>query len=940
MMRKFKFILALLFMAVAFKVSAQQQMPPIPVDKDVRIGKLDNGLTYYIRHNEYPEHRANFYIAQKVGSILEEDSQRGLAHFLEHMCFNGTTHFPGDKLLRYLESHGVKFGVNVNAYTSIDETVYNLDDVPTDHGVGLQDSCLLILHDWSHDLLLEDEEIDKERGVIHEEWRSSTGPAMRMYEKLFPKIFPGSKYAYRLPIGIMDVVDNFPYQVLRDYYHKWYRPDQQGIIVVGDVDVDRIENKIKEIFSDIKMPENPAERVYEPVADNEEAIYAIASDKEQPTENIYLMFKSDAFPVAEKSGLMYLVEQYVENVISMMVNERFDELAQKADAPFAQAFFQYGDYILAKPKDASNFIAIPKTGKDKESLTALMREALRIRNFGFTAGEYDRARQEYLSQLEMMYTNRDKMVNSQFVSQYVRHFLDNEPIPSVAEEYQLMNQLAPSIPLQVINEGVKSLISADDKNMVVMAMCPEKEGFTIPTEEGLRSAVAAARAEKIEAYVDNVKNEPLMATLPTAGKIVKEEEDKDLGTKTWTLSNGIKVISKKTDFREDQVIMNGYSKGGTSVYDDSEMVNINMLNGAISAGGVGNFTRNELTKALSGIQASANPSIGMMYDNINGNCLPKDMETMFQLTHLAFTSPKRDDEGFKALMERQRISLENYDAEPTNAFVDQLRNTLYANNPRVDRLKLEDLDKVNYDRIIEMYKDRMSDAGDFTFIFVGNFDEQKLREYTELYLASLPSTGRNENYVDRHVEYAKGVNENTFSRKMENAQTYVGLFQSGKCEFSIQNRINVSMIAQVMTMIYLEKIREEMGATYSVSTQGELSKETQEFILQTVLPIKPEMKDQVLECLNGTVENLGKNGIEAKYFDKVKEYLQKTYQENQRENSYWSSIIKMKNDDGIDYKKDYLNTLNATTPEMLQKFVNDVILKQGNRTQVIMVPEE
>jgi zinc protease len=484
------------------------------------------------------------------------------------------------------------------------------------------------------------------------------------------------------------------------------------------------------------------------------------------------------------------------------------------------------------------------------------------------------------------------------------------------------------------------LISKNDSNLVIINFNTEKEGTVYPTKEAFLNAINTVRGEKLEAYVDNVKNEPLMATLPTAGKIVKEEEDKDLGTKTWTLSNGIKVISMKTDYREDQVLMSGYSKGGTSVYEDSELVNINMLNSAIGAGGVGNFTRNELSKALSGIQASANPSISLMYDNINGNCLPKDMETMFQLTYLAFTAPKRDDEGFKALMERQRISLENYDAEPMNAFIDQLRNTLYGNNPRVDRLKLEDLDKVNYDRIIEMYKDRMSDAGDFTFIFVGNFDEQKLRDYTELYLASLPATGRNENYVDRHVEYAKGVNENTFTRKMENAQTYIGLFQSGKCEYNLQNEINVSMIAQVMTMIYLEKIREEMGATYSVSTQGNLSKETKEFILQTVLPIKPETKDKVLECLNGTVENLGKNGIEAKYFDKVKEYLQKTYQENQRSNSYWSSIIKMKKEDGIDYKKDYLKTLNATTPEMLQKFVNDVILKQGNRTQVIMVPAE
>lgn len=938
-MKKTKMFFSALLLLVCGMASAQQ-MPSIPVDKSVRMGKLDNGMTYYIRHNELPEHRADFYIAQKVGSILEEDNQRGLAHFLEHMCFNGTTHFPGDKLLRYLESHGVKFGTNVNAMTGLDETIYNISNVPTDHGMGLQDSCLLILHDWANDLLLEDKEIDKERGVIHEEWRSSMGATMRMYEKTFPVIFPGSKYGHRLPIGIMEVVDNFPYKAIRDYYHTWYRPDQQGLVIVGDVDVDRMEAKIKEMFCDIKMPANAVERIYEPVPDNDQAIYAMASDKEQSQETMILMYKTDAFPRDQKNSLMYLAQEYITSVISMMFNERFEDLSQKADAPFLAAQFAYGEFIVAKTKDALSFYGIPKNGMEKQTLQALTREALRVREHGFTSGEYERARQEYLSQLEKQYTNRDKMQNVQYVNQYVSHFTDNEPIPSVEDEYKLLNQLAPSIPLEAINQAMKQLIPTDDKNMVVLILAPEKEGMTLPAEADLKAAVAAARTEKIEALVDNTKHEPIMANAPKAGKIVKEETDQELGTQIWTLSNGAKVISLKTDYNESQVILSGFSRGGSNKYGEKDRINVKMLNNVMGNSGLGNFTRNELSKALSGIQASSSVSIGSYENNIQGNCVPKDMETMFQLVHLGFTAPLRDDEAYNALLARERMTLENYDAEPTNAFMDALRSSLYANHPMSKRLQLEDLDKVDYARIMEMYKECISDGGAFTFIVVGNFEEQKLRECCETYLASLPATGKKEKSVDNGMRFAKGQNEVSFARKMENPQTYVGVFQSGTCDYTLANDVKVNMVAQVLTMIYLEIIREEMGATYSVQCAGTTTSETKEFVFQTILPIKPETKDEVLKVINGSLENLGKSGIEAKYFDKVKEYMIKQYQDNQKLNAYWSSVIESKETDHLDYKKDYLNTVNSITAEELQKFVNDVVLKQNNRTVVVMTPEE
>ena len=465
---------ALLVLGCAVMASAQQQMPPIPIDPNVRIGKLENGLTYYIRHNELPEKRADFYIAQKVGSILEEENQRGLAHFLEHMCFNGTTHFPGKGIINWLESIGVKFGVNLNAYTSIDETVYNINNVPVIRD-GIVDSCLLILHDWANDLTLDPKEIDNERGVIHEEWRTGQGAMMRMYEQALPKAFEGSKYGHRLPIGTIEVIDNFPYQALRDYYEKWYRPDQQGIVVVGDIDVDKVEAKIKEIFSPIQMPANAAERVYEKVPDNKEPIITIAKDKEQPTTMIYLWHKHPATPNEAKGNMGYLVQNYLFSMIEMMLNARLEELRQGANPPFIHAASGDSDFLLAKTTEAFVGMAVSKDDGIPTAISALVREIERARKFGFTASEYARAKADYLRALESAYNERDKMKNNEYVQEYVRHFIDNEPIPGIEMEYTLMNQLAPNIPVEAINSILPQLIK--DENIVINIFGPDKDGM-------------------------------------------------------------------------------------------------------------------------------------------------------------------------------------------------------------------------------------------------------------------------------------------------------------------------------------------------------------------------------------------------------------------------------------------------------------------------------
>ena len=585
--RKLFSMLVLLLFAV---VTMAQQMPPIPVDKDVKIGKLPNGLTYYIRHNAWPENRAEFYIAQKVGSIQEEESQRGLAHFLEHMCFNGTEHFPGDGILRWCESKGIKFGTDLNAYTSIAETVYNISNVPSSDK-NVVDSCLLILHDWADGLLLEPEEIDKERGVIHEEWRMRTSASSRMFERNLPTIYPGSKYGVRYPIGLMSVIDNFKYQELRNYYEKWYRPDNQGIIVVGDIDVNYVEQKIKDMFSSIKMPENPAPVVAEAVPDNAEPIVVVDKDKEQTINFVEMFIKTDPIPDEIKSNMQYLFIDYVKNAAIGTVNTRLAELQQDPACPYVSGQMEYDNFIFAKTKDAIGIVAVPKEGKTiEESLAAVYREVLRAAQFGITPTEYKRYVQDYISKLDKIYSNKDKRYNSQFVNEYKEHFLDNEPIPSLDDYYQVMKQVVPNIPVEAINQLLGQLAQKNDSNVVIINFNNEKEGKVYPTKESILKAVADVRAEKLEAYVDNVKDEPIMTTMPKKGSIKKEIKNDKLGFTELQLSNGAKVILKKTDLKADQVLLSGEGFGGASLYGKEDYINFKVFGNAMNASGLGNFS--------------------------------------------------------------------------------------------------------------------------------------------------------------------------------------------------------------------------------------------------------------------------------------------------------------------------------------------------------------
>ena len=684
--------------------SAMAQMPAIPVDKNVKIGHLDNGLTYYIRHNSYPEHVASFYIAQKVGSINENDDQRGLAHLLEHLAFNGTDHFKGNSLQDYLQSIGVEYGRNLNAYTSVEKTVYYFTDVPTTRPTAV-DSCMLILKDWSNGISLTEEAINDERDVVHNEYRMRIVGQQRMIERSLPKLYQNNKYGYRFPIGLMSVIDGCKPETLRAYYRKWYRPDNQAIIVVGDVDVNHIENKIKELFSGIKVPANAAKIEPVEVADNDTAIYVIDKDKEQQYDIFNIFMKHPAIPNAMKGDMSYLMKGYMDNVVTSMLGARYAEIAQETDCPFLQAGADDGDFLLSSTKGAFSLIGVAKPGKVKEAYAAVLREAKRMHDFGFTATEYQRAKEEFLSQVDKTLANKDKMKNEQFTTQYVDNFISNEPIPSVEDESQIYKMVVPQLPLEAINAYAKQLVCQSDTNLVSMVLMREAEGAVYPTEKELADIVKQVRSEKLEAYVDNVKQEPLMAQLPKAGKIKKTVENKQLGYKQLTLSNGAKVVLKKTDFKDNEILFAAGAKVGYSALEKSDYPSITLMTEAWGASGLGDFTSTELEKALAGKQAGVGFSINPYSHGLSGNSTPKDVETLMQLIYLKMTALSKDEKSFKNLQNTYATILANQSNNPNMVYQDSLQSTLYLGS-KIGRIPTSDeIKAISYDRLMALAKE-------------------------------------------------------------------------------------------------------------------------------------------------------------------------------------------------------------------------------------------
>lgn len=918
-------------------VAQQMQFPPLPVDKNVRIGQLDNGLTYYIRHNKLPENRAEFYIAQKVGSILEEPQQRGLAHFLEHMAFNGTKNFPGDDkglgVIPWCETVGIKFGTNLNAYTSIDETVYNISNAPIDR-TGVLDSCLLILHDWSNYILLKDDEIDKERGVIREEWRSRNSGMLRVYTDLLPTIYQGDKYADCMPIGSIDVINNFPYKDIRDYYHKWYRPDLQGIVIVGDIDVDTVEAKLKAVFADVQKPVNPAERTYYPVADNKEPIVAIGTDKEVDDPSIEIYFKQDATPDSEKNNVGYLASQYMTSMISSMLDARLSELVQSANPPFTRASSDYSDFFVAKTKEAFALSASSKADGIETVLKTLLQETERARRFGFTESEYARARANYLQSLESAYNEREKTNHGSYVREYVQNFLNGEPIPGIEAKYAMMNQLAPNIPLQAMNMVMQQLVP--DSNQVVIIAGPAKEGLKYPTKEEVISLLKGMKDLDLQAYVDKVSDEPLMKEAPKGGKIISEKEGDIYGSTKLVLSNGVTVYVKKTDFKADEIRMKGTSLGGKSIFPDKDALNFAVMDNVIAVGGLGNFSQVDLTKVLAGKKVSVNAGLGATTENVFGTCSPKDFETMMQLTYLTFTAPRKDAEAFESFKNRMKAQLESAQANPLSSINDSLQKAMYNNHPRVVMMKPEMVDQIDYDRILEMYNDRFKDASDFTFYFVGNIDLETAKPLIAEYLGALPAINRKETFKDTKMSIRKGVYKNEYAKEQQTPTATIVFLYSGKAPYTLKNDILLSFATQVLDMVYTEEVREKEGGTYGVNCYGDLQKYPKEqLLLQIVFQTDPAKKDKLAGIVVDELKKLAAEGPSDVHLQKVKEYMLKKYADNQKENGYWMNNLNDYFYYGMDMTEGYTDIVNSITAKDIQKFVSD-LLKQGNEIEVTM----
>ena len=924
-------------------VRAQGQNPmlqPLPVDTAVRIGKLPNGLTYYIRHNEYPKGQADFYIAQNVGSILEEDNQRGLAHFLEHMCFNGTTNFPDNQLREWLESIGVKFGANLNAYTGVDETVYNINNVPVARE-SVQDSCLLILHDWANDLTLDPKEIDKERGVIHEEWRRSMQGQMRIIEKLLPIVYPTSKYGHRLPIGTMEVVDNFAPQALRDYYEKWYRPDQQAVVVVGDIDVDRIEGKIKEMFSSIEMPENAAERKYEPVPDHKGTIYAIGSDPEQKTLIGQLMFISNPLPKEMKNTPMYYAQSYIEGMIGAMINNRLSEISSKPDAPFAGAGVNFGGFFLSsKVKDALTASAVAKGNDIIEPLKAVYREVLRAQRGGFTQSEYERARNEYISSIERVYNNRNTRENGTFVSEYVGNFKDGDPIPGIEAEWPLIQQIAMSIPVQVINQTMSQAITPD--NRVLMVLCPEAEGMTNPTEQQLADALASVDAESIEAFVDEVKSEPLIPSDPVAGTVTSTVNNEKWGTTEWTLSNGAKVIIKSTKFKEDEILFTAYANGGYADYSADYDNSLMFLPVAMQAYGLGSYTNTDLSKYTAGKQASLYISFSNYSRSMGGSATPKDLPTLMEMVYMGFKDIEFTEDEFAALQKAYSGILANQEKSPEYIFQKSLLSTLY-DSPRNQAINSSIIEKASRNQILEVAHAMTANAADWTFIFVGNVDPATLRPMVEKYIASLPGdekTAVKEVKSYNPAFFMKGGDKtDTFSTPMSTPQTHVAIIEKGDMEFTPKNSLLASIAGQILTNRLIKTVREDMGAVYSISASGQLDRTgLSPASLMTSFPMKPEMKDEVLPFIKGEFKAMETN-VTPDELNPIKEYMVKVFTEYIEKNPAWRSAILGTLANGVDTFNGNVDTVNSITVQDVMDFMK-ALNAQNNYRVVILAPEK
>ena len=932
-----RILLNIALLCAAMMVSAQEAPEKLPMDPEVRYGKLDNGLTYYIRHNEQPKQRCEFHIAQSVGAILEEDNQNGLAHFLEHMAFNGTEHFPGKGIINYFESVGVNFGGNINAYTSIDETVYRLSDVPT-YREGIIDSALLVMHDWSCGLLLLPEEIDAERGVIREEWRTGRTANRRIWKEMNAKMYPGTQYAKRDVIGDTAVINNFEYQALRDYYHKWYGPDNQAIIVVGDINVDTIEAKIKALWANVPRRANYGERPIYTVNHNDKPLVAIVTDPEAEGSRITLEYKFDQLPTLLQGTAQEYMLKLVRGLACDMLDNRFSELALDPKASFTGAGCYYGETV--KKMDAFNAVSIPKEGREAEAFNDLLFQLEKMHRYGFTQSELDRVKSEKLNSMEKYYNERNTRRNITLARECIRHFEDGESMPGAQWEYDFIQAVLPMVSLETINNVAKALIHA---NPTVAISGPEKEGVNIPSEETILAALAGQSELEIEAPVEEAIDSELVKKAPHKGKIKSVKEDAELGITEWTLSNGIKVVIKPTEFKADEILMQAFSKGGYSQVKTADLPSAQVAQYIISYSGIGRFNATQLQKALTGKMVSVNPEISENTERIHGSSSVKDLETMLQLTYLDFTAPRRDEEAYETLMGLLRNQLLNRDKNPKIIFSDSVQVMSNNHSPRAPLFNMELLDKVSLDKALEVYKARFANPADFTFIFVGNIDpkDPKVKDLICLWLGGLKTNKhQREGVIDHHVTVALGQQKNYFSRQMETTTASNRIqYTSYDMPYTMANDLNMDIIGRILSTRYLESIREREGGSYGVGTYG----------FMTILPTPkaglimqfdtdPLKQTRLMEIIHEEIQTIVENGPLASDLQKEKESMLKDFQEDLEKNTFWRQTLYMYYMYGVNEVRDYKSAVEAISAESVQSTLKE-LLKSGNMFEVVMFPE-
>ena len=855
----------------------------LSVDPQIRTGRLENGLRFYIRTNTKPENRAELWLAVDTGSMQEDDDQQGLAHFVEHMAFNGTKHFEKQELIDYLEGIGMKFGPDINAFTSFDETVYMLT-VPTDDEQILA-QAFQILEDWAHGVSFEGEEIDKERGVVVEEWRLGRGAEARIRDQQFPVLFKDSRYAQRLPIGKKEILETAPHEALRRFYRDWYRPDLMAVIAVGDFDPLVIEARIREHFASLKNPETERTRELYPVPEHEETLYTITTDPEATRTTVGVYYKLDK---RQQTRVMDYRRQLAEQIYHAMFNARLNELRQQADPPFLFAFSASAGFV--RTRDVYLQAAGVKAEEVNSGLQALLTEVKRVDRHGFTPGELERSKLELLRRYEQAYAERDKRQSSSHAGEYLRNFLEDEPIPGIETELELVRQLLPTLSLGEINRLADEWIT--ESNRVVMVSGPEKPDLQLATQDQLASSFAAVDELEVMAYVDRIKDLPLIEETPETAEITATREIVEIGVTEWQLANGALVVMKPTDFKNDQILMTGFSPGGHSLVSDPQHTSASFATSILGEGGLGAFDQIELEKALAGKLVSVGPYIGELEEGVDGSASPQDMETLFQLLYLTFTAPRLDQEAVQSFMTRMRTFVENRHARPESVFADEIALARYQGHWRRRPPSLDLLDEIDAATATKIYSDRFADAGDFTFVVVGNFDLDAIKPLVQRYMGALPAIDRDETWRDVEADPVAGRLQVKVERGLE-PKSQVRLIWSGPAVWSREHLHDITSLAAALRIRLREILREDLGAVYGVGVNGSvISKPKERFTFSIGFGCSPEKAAELIEVVRQEIMALRTEGLEESYAAKVREMQHRQREIDLKENGFWLRALK------------------------------------------------